>query len=85
MGLFGHVGLVGLMSLFGGPGWFVVKSQPYLFLGIFWLLHRIQKYLQMEALLSTVLQFYVSERQPHLDFYSREDMRVCHILMFESF
>ena len=35
--------------------------------------------------LSTVLQFYMSERQPHLDFYSREDMRVCHILMFKSF
>ena len=33
--------------------------------------------------LSTVLQFYVSERQPHLDFYSGEDMRVCHILILK--
>ena len=32
MGLLGHVGLVGLMSLFGGPGGFAVKAN----LSYFW-------------------------------------------------
>ena len=54
VGLVGLLGLVGLVGLLGPIGLLILLGlaglvcQPWLFLGIYWLFHRIQKCFQME-------------------------------------